>query len=70
MSLVNKDEVKGKVKQAAGTIKDKAGELIGNKRLESEGETENAEGRAQETWGKVKRNVSNAVKDVADAINK
>ena len=67
---MNKDEVKGKIKQATVTIKDKAGELIGNKRLESEGEAENAEGHAQEAWGNAKRKVSNAVKDVADAINK
>ncbi len=70
MTVMNKDEVKGKLKQASGTIKDKAGELIGNKRLETEGETENAEGQVQEAWGKTKRSVSDAVKGVADAINK
>ena len=69
MALVNKDEVKGKWEQAKGTIKDKAGELTGNERLEAEGEAQNAGGKVQESWGKVKRNVSNAVEDVADAIN-
>ena len=69
MAIVNKDEVKGKWEQAKGTIKDKAGELTGNERLEAEGEAQNAGGKAQEGWGKVKRNVSNAVEDVADAIN-
>ena len=69
MALVNKDEVKGKWEQAKGTIKDKAGELTGNERLEAEGEAQNAGGKVQEGWGKVKRNVSNAVEDVADAIN-
>ena len=70
MGILNQDEVKGKIKQATGKIKDKAGELTGNRRLERKGETENAEGHAQEAWGKTKRKVSNAVKDVADAINK
>jgi uncharacterized protein YjbJ (UPF0337 family) len=29
-----------------------------------------AEGEVQETWAKTKRTVSNAVEDVADAINR
>jgi len=69
MAIINKDEVKGKFEQAKGTVKDKAGELTGNERLEAEGEAEHAEGEVQESWGKVKRNVSNAVESVADAIN-
>ena len=69
MALINKDEVKGKWEQAKGTVKDKAGELTGNDRLEAEGEAQNASGKIQEGWGSVKRNVSNAVEDVADAIN-
>lgn len=69
MAIVNKDEVKGKWEQAKGTVKDKAGELTGNDRLEAEGEAQHAGGKVQEGWGKVKRNVSNAVEDVADAIN-
>lgn len=70
MAIINKDEVKGKFKQAKGTVKDKAGEMTGNRRLEAEGEAENAEGKVQDTWGKTKRKISNAVDDVADAINR
>ena len=69
MAIFNNDEVKGKWEQAKGTVKDKAGELTGNERLEAEGETQHASGEVQEGWGKVKRGVSNAVEDVADAIN-
>jgi uncharacterized protein YjbJ (UPF0337 family) len=69
MAIVNKDEVKGKWHQAKGTVKDKVGEVTGNDRLEAEGEAEHAGGKVQEGWGSVKRNVSNAVEDVADAIN-
>ena len=69
MAIFNKDEVEGKWEQAKGTVKDKAGELTGNDRLEAEGEAQHAGGEVQEGWGKVKRNVSNAVEDVADAIN-
>ena len=69
MAIFNNDEVKGKFEQAKGKIKDKAGELTGDRRLEAEGESENASGHMREGWGKLKRGVSNAVEDVADAIN-
>jgi len=66
----NKDEVKGKWEQAKGYVKDKAGEVTGNKNLEAEGEAQRAEGKTQETWGKVKHKVGDAFEDVADAVNK
>lgn len=70
MPIVNKDEVKGKIHRAKGAIKDKAGELTGNRKLEAEGEAENAAGKGQETWGKFKRGVSNVIESAADAVNK
>ena len=69
MAIFNNDEVEGKWEKAKGTVKDKVGEVTGNDRLEAEGEAQHAGGEVQEGWGKVKRNVSNAVEDVADAIN-
>ena len=69
MAIVNKDEIKGKYEQAKGKIKDKVGEATGNRRMEAEGESENAGGKTRESWGKVKRHVSNAIDDVADAVN-
>ena len=68
MAIINKDEVKGKFEQAKGKVKDKAGELTGNRRLEAEGEAEHAKGETRETWGKFKRGVSNTVDSVGDAI--
>jgi Uncharacterized protein conserved in bacteria len=70
MAIVNKDEVKGKFEQVKGKVKDKVGEATGNRRMEAEGETENAKGKTRESWGRLKRGVSNAVGDIADAINK
>lgn len=70
MAIVNKDEVKGKWEQAKGTVKDKVGEVTGNTELEAEGETQRAGGEVQEGWGKVKRKVSDAIDDVADAVNR
>jgi uncharacterized protein YjbJ (UPF0337 family) len=70
MALMNKDEIKGKFNQAKGTLKKKTGVMIGSRHMENEGRAEHTKGDAQEAWGKTKRTVSNAVKDVADAINK
>lgn len=69
MAIFNKDEVKGKVKKGKGWVKDKAGEVTGDRSLEAEGEADRAAGETQETWGKFKRGVSNAVDSVGDAID-
>ena len=70
MAILNKDEIKGKWEQAKGAVKDKTGEVTGNRDLEAEGEVQRAGGEAQEDWGNVKRKVSNAIEDVADAVNR
>ncbi|MBK6749998.1 MAG: CsbD family protein [Pyrinomonadaceae bacterium] len=70
MSIPNKDEVEGKWEQAKGWVKDKAGEVTNDPKLEAEGEAQNAAGDAQETWGKVKRGVGDAVEAVGDAIKR
>ncbi len=51
----NKDEIKGKGKRIKGQIKNKVGEIIGNRKLEAEGEAERIEGAAQEGLGKARR---------------
>lgn len=66
--MVNEDEVKGKWEQVKGTVKDKVGEMTGDRDLEAEGEAQNAGGEAQEKWGKVKRGVSDTVDGVGDAV--
>ena len=70
MSIFNKDEAEGKWEQAKGTVKDKVGEVTGDRDLEAEGEVQHAEGEAQEGWGSVKRGVSDVVHDIGDAINR
>ena len=69
MGIYNDDEIKGKFEKGKGTVKDKVGELTGNKRMEAEGEAEHAEGETRETWGKFKRGVSDTVDSVGDAIS-
>lgn len=69
MAIFNNDEVEGKYDQAKGKVKEKVGEWTGNDELEAEGEADHASGETQETWGKVKRGVSETVDSVGEAIS-
>lgn len=51
---MDKDEIKGKAKDIKGRIKRQAGEWTGNEELETEGTLDQAEGKVQNAWGKVK----------------
>ena len=48
----NKDEIKGKGKQISGTIKDKTGELIKDRKLEAKGEAERVAGSSRKRAAK------------------
>ena len=65
---MNKDQVKGRVEQAKGAVKDTTGKVVGNKKLETEGQIDKATGKAQATYGDIKEDVKDAVKhnDPAD----
>jgi len=56
---MNKDQVKGVVKEAAGHIQKKGGELLGNPVQQVKGLVKEAEGSAQKHLGDVKE----AIKD-------
>jgi uncharacterized protein YjbJ (UPF0337 family) len=64
----NKDEIKGKGKQVSGAIKDKAGELIKDPKLEAKGEVERIAGKFQEKSGKARRKTGEAVVKAAKNI--
>ena len=63
---MNKDQVKGRVETAKGDVKEAAGKLVGNHKLQAEGLAEQAAGKAQSTAGDVKAKVGNAVKKALD----
>ena len=69
MSVPNTDEAEGKWEQAKGWVKDKAGEVTNNTELEAEGEAQNAAGKGEETWGKLKRGVSDTIAAVGESIS-
>jgi len=57
---VNKDQVKGRVEEAAGTIKEAAGKAVGNEKLEAEGMVQKLVGKAQAKFGDFKKAVKDA----------
>jgi uncharacterized protein YjbJ (UPF0337 family) len=59
---MNKDQVKGRVKEAEGKIKEVAGKLVGNEKMEAKGKVEKVLGRAQAKFGDVKQDVKVAKK--------
>ena len=59
---MNKDKIEGKVTRAVGTAKKKAGELLDDPALESEGRDDEVAGRVQETAG--------AAKDAVDTVRR
>jgi uncharacterized protein YjbJ (UPF0337 family) len=58
---MNKDQVKGRVEQAKGSVKQSAGKAVGNPNLQGEGKVDKAAGKTQATYGDAKQKVKNAV---------
>lgn len=51
---MDKDRVKGMAEQGKGAVKETAGKAMGDKKLESEGKLDKAEGKIRNTVGGVK----------------
>jgi len=59
---MNKDQVKGAIKDAAGTVQQKTGEMVGSQSQQAKGVAKQVEGTAQKKVGDVKE----ALKDSAN----
>jgi uncharacterized protein YjbJ (UPF0337 family) len=59
---INKDQVKGRVKEAEGKIKEVSGALLGNEKMEQKGKDQKNLGKAQAKFGDIKRDVKDIVK--------
>lgn len=59
---MNKDQVKGAIRQATGKIQEAAGKLVGNKELQAKGLGKQISGGAQKTYGDVKETVKDVGK--------
>ena len=63
---MNEDQVKGRAETIKGNVKEAAGKLVGNERLTTEGQADQAAGKVQSTVGDVKSNVGSAIKKAID----
>jgi uncharacterized protein YjbJ (UPF0337 family) len=64
----NRDEVRGKADQVKGRVKEEVGDMIDDERLENEGRAERAAGEVEEGFGKGRRKIGNAIKDLGKKI--
>ncbi|GAA0603861.1 CsbD family protein [Craurococcus roseus] len=58
---MDKDRIEGAAKQAKGAVKDMAGKVTGDEKLQAEGKADKAEGKVQNTVGGAKDGVRDAV---------
>ena len=58
---MNKDQVKGRVKEVKGKVKEVTGRIIGDKTMENKGKLQNATGKAQKAFGDVKEDIKDAL---------
>jgi len=54
---MNKDQVKGRVKEAQGKIKAVTGKAVGNKSMEGKGRIDQAAGKVQAGYGDLKAEI-------------
>jgi uncharacterized protein YjbJ (UPF0337 family) len=59
---INKDQVKGRVEEAKGSVKEVSGKVVGDATLEAKGNIEKNLGKVQAKFGDVKKDVKDASK--------
>lgn len=59
---MNKHQVTGRVEEAKGAVKEAAGKLVGNTKLQTEGVIEKNAGKAEAKAGDIANKVEKAVK--------
>lgn len=58
---MNKDQVKGGIKQGVGKVQQKVGEAVGSEKQQAKGLSKQAAGKIQKTYGDAKDNSQLAV---------
>ncbi len=59
---MNKDQVKGVIKDAAGKVQEEAGKLVGSEEQQIKGLGKQISGKVQKSYGDVKEVIKDAVK--------
>ena len=67
---MNRDEQKGRADQIKGNLKQAAGKLTNDQDLHDEGVVDEAAGEAQETFGKGRRKVGEALNDLGNRLKR
>jgi len=62
-TLMNKDQVKGRIDEVKGKVKEAAGVLLDDKDLEIEGSVEKNVGKVQSGFGDLKQDINKATED-------
>jgi uncharacterized protein YjbJ (UPF0337 family) len=66
----NKDEMQGKADKVKGKAKQAVGDLRDDQQLHDEGVSDEAAGEIQDAFGKGRRQIGNAIKDLGDQVKK
>jgi uncharacterized protein YjbJ (UPF0337 family) len=66
---MNKDQVKGRMEQAKGSVKEATGKAVRSKKMEAGGQIDKATGKAQATYGDIKEDVKDASRRHRDATD-
>ena len=67
---MNKDEFDGKVDQIKGKVKQAAGHLTDDEQLHDEGVVDEAAGDLQEGFGRGRRKVGEAIEDLGEKLKR
>lgn len=70
MRRPNENEIRGKLDEAAGTVKEHIGRARGDVNLENEGADQRVGGEVEAGVGKARRKVSEGLDELADKLNK
>jgi uncharacterized protein YjbJ (UPF0337 family) len=67
---MNRDEVEGKTDQVKGKIKQAAGDLTDDDQLRDEGVADEVSGEVQEGFGRGKRKLGEVIEDIGEDIKR
>lgn len=67
---MNKDELDGRADQVKGKLKQAAGDLTDNEQLHDEGVADEAAGDVQEGFGRGRRKIGEAIEDVGENLKR
>ena len=67
---MNKDELDGKANQVKGKLKQAAGDLTDDERLHDEGVADEAAGTVEEGFGRGRRKVGEAIEDLGGKLKR